>query len=423
MGKAVRRISGQETIDSAHEIYGISSDMLSMTYTGGALKVKESSRISGYGVRVLEKNRLGFSYCQKEDDIQEAIKRAKILSKASPKSGFSFSIKSKYDNLDIFDRSIDPNDIEAYKGIVDQIRDAAASFKGEPRVMLTASRSKITLENSAGFIGSYKRTNLTAYVEAMDGDGYGYDYISATKSPKIDKFISIGSNAAQMAKDMKGAKKPDPGSYLVVMELDTLSSLLDTLMPSFSGDWKRRKMTKLVNGDKTFSEKLTLSEDGLAPGTDARPFDDEGTVSKRREMIGKGYVRSFLYDRETAALAKTKGCGSCSRDSFESVPYISPSNLVIDPGNVKDLAELGRHIEVHSAHGAHTANPTNGDIGLEVTVAFLSEMGVKKPVRNFMLSANVFDLFRDIEAVESKQQIQGDLISPRIAFRSVKVVS
>ena len=423
MGKTVRRISGQKPGDTAHEIYGISSDILSMTYTGGALKVKEASTVSGFGIRVLEKGRLGFSYCQKEDDIQEAIARAKTLSKASPKIDFSFPARSSYKKLDISDRSIDPDDIEGYKGMIDQIRDAAASFKGEPRVIVNVSRSRISLENSAGFTGAYGRTNITAYSEAMDGDGYGYDYISATKPPKISELVSIGHTAAQMAKDMKGAKKPEPGTYLVVMELDTLSSLLDTLMPSLSGDWKRRKMTKLVQGEKVFSEKFTLSEDGLAPGTDARPFDDEGTISMRRQMIGKGYVRSFLYDRETAALSKTQGSGSCSRDSFDSVPYISPSNLVIDAGDVRDFSELGRHIEVHSAHGAHTANPTSGDIGLEVTVAFLVEGGEKKPVRNFMLSGNVFDLFRDIEAIESKQQVHGDLISPRIAFKAIKVVS
>jgi predicted Zn-dependent protease len=40
-----------------------------------------------------------------------------------------------------------------------------------------------------------------------------------------------------------------------------------------------------------------------------------------------------------------------------------------------------------------------------------------------MLSANVFDMFSGIEAIEKKQRTYGSLIAPRIAFRDVRVVS
>ena len=80
-------------------------------------------------------------------------------------------------------------------------------------------------------------------------------------------------------------------------------------------------------------------------------------------------------------------------------------------------------LEVHYAHGSHTANVTTGDIGLEVSAAFMVDKGERKPVKGFMLSGNVFDWFKEIEGLEKKQKTYGSLISPRIAFRDVHVVA
>jgi PmbA protein len=204
---------------------------------------------------------------------------------------------------------------------------------------------------------------------------------------------------------------------------EALLNLMDVFLPSFSGDWKRRAITKLSPGAKAFNGDLTICEDGLAPGTEARPFDDEGTPSKKRLLVENGAVKSFLYDRETAALEGVSESGACVRPGYDLPPSASPSNIVISPGKVNDLAELGRIIELRSAHGSHTANPTSGDIGLEASSAFLVENGKRTPLKGFMVTGNVFDMFANIEAIEKKQTTYGSLIAPRIAFRNVRVVS
>jgi len=405
---------------SGHEVYHVSSRAARLSFSGGELKMKEWGASSGYSIRALNSGRLGFAFCQDEKDVKEKINDARNHARYSVKSGFSFAPKAAFREPDIMDPSLEPDDVEALKALVDEAKEAASSKGGKPRVIATAERDSIAIENTAGFSGGYEKSAFSLYVECMHNDGYGFAFHSSKGLPS--SVAEHGRKAADMALSMQKAGKPESGTYTIVMQPEALESILETLMPSLSGDWKRRKMTKLDIGEK-FDKGFSLYEDGLAKGINARPFDDEGTPSERRALIETGEVKSFLYDRETAALAGIKASGACSRESFDSPPSIGASNLVIAPGSWKDLGEIGRYIEVHSAHGSHTANLTTGDIGLEVSVAYLVEKGKRKPVRGFMLSGNVFDMLSNIEAIEKKQRTYGSLIAPRIAFRGVRAVT
>jgi PmbA protein len=403
-----------------HEIYCLGTESASLSFSGGELKTKESDSSSGYGVRVLEKNKLGFAYCQKEEDIEKAKADAARMSRFSVESKLSFAPQSGYEKMDIFDPALDLQDSAALRSFLDEAREGAESKGGHARVMLDAGRMKVKIDNSAGLHAEYVKTAFSVYAECMHDDGFGMAYVASHRPQSVR---DIGLKAAQMASDMRGAKKPESGTYTVVMEPDALMSVLDTLIPSFSGDWKRRGITKLTAGEKKFSDFFSLSEDGLAQASDCRPFDDEGTPSKKKFLVRDGVVESFLYDRETAALAGVDESGACSRDGYDRPPTIHTSNIVISPGTWNDLNELDKHIELHYAHGSHTANPTSGDIGLEASAAFLVSKGERKPLKGFMLSGNVFDMFADIEGIEKKQETNGSLIAPRIAFRNLRVVS
>ncbi|VVC04818.1 Zinc metalloprotease TldD [Candidatus Bilamarchaeum dharawalense] len=403
-----------------HEIFSFSSKSTSLAFSGGELKTKETDSVTGYGIRVLHDGRLGFCYCQKESDLKKTIDNAREVSRFSAKTKFSFPEKSSFTMPDTVDKSVDPEDFNSLKDFVESARSAAEIHGGKSRIICSADNSSIKLENTSGFLGEYGKSTFSIYAECMHDDGFGFAYCSSIKKP--DSVSEIGSNAANMAKEMRGAKKPDPGSYLLVVDVEALDSILGPLLTSFSGDWKRRGVTK-VTKTKMFSDQLSIYEDGLAQATDSRPFDDEGTPSKQNKLIENGEVKSFLYDRETAALENVAESGACSRASYSSVPGIGSSNIVIEKGNCKDLAEFGKHIELLSAHGSHTANLTSGDIGLEVSTAFLVENGKKKPVKGFMLSGNLFEMFANIEAIESESKVYGSVIAPRIAFKNIKVVS
>jgi PmbA protein len=402
----------------ASEVFFQRSEFTSLTFSGGELKTRETSEESGYGVRVLKDGRLGFAYCQDKEKLDDAKRRAEKLSKFSPKTGFSFPGASSFKTPDIFDKNLDPSDFQTYQSLVEQAREAAESFGARSKIVISAHKSYTHLENSEGFSAGYDDTGFSMYAEVMHGEGLGIGYISSNHLTDVKEE---GLNAAGMARDMQNAKKPKSGKYTVVAQIEALDTLLEVLLPSFSGDWKRRGITSLPG--KRFSEMLSVFDDPLSGGTSSRPFDDEGVPSEKRTLIDNGDVTSYLFDLETAALANEDGGGSCSRDSYDGNPSIGSSNILLSPGDWNDLGEIGKYIELHYAHGSHTANLTTGDVGLEVSGAFLVEGDKRTPLKGFMLSANIFDMFSNIEAVESKTRTLGSLTAPRIAFRDVHVVS
>jgi PmbA protein len=399
------------------------SESASLTFSGGELKVKEAGVSAGYGVRALDKEKLGFAYCQRGDEVEKAVERAVRLSRFSVKSGFSFAPRKRSSKPAIYDPQLAAMDYGVLRGYLEEARKAAESKGGKSRIMLYCMDSSLELENTEGFSDAYDKTDFSIYAECMHGEAFGFAYTTSNRAPESSAPGETGLAAAEMAKAMWNATKPDTGSYTVVLEPEALDSILEILLPSFSGDWKRRKVTRLRAGAKPFSDKFTLCDDGLAQGTDARPFDDEGTPSVRRPLVDRGRIASFLFDRETAALAHENRSGACDRAGYSDAPSINHSNIVISAGDRKDFSDLDRHLEIHSMHGSHTANATTGDFGLDVSVAFLVEKGKRVPVRGFMLSGNVFDMFADIEAIEKSVHVLGGLVAPRMAFGGLKVVS
>ena len=409
-------------IDENIEIYFSKNLSSSLTYSANKIKVKEVSEDEGFGIRVKKNSRVGFSFCSNQNQIREAIEMAKTVAKFSPKTNFNFTPEQKTETWNNYDKKIDPQKIEQIK---DQIDSALSIIEGKtnPRIIVSNSISQTKIENGLGYFGDYKSTVFSAYIEFMIGSGSGFSYFSSIKKPK--NLIKEAQEAYEIAKKMGKARKlKRNGEMKVVFTPSALENLIEILIPSFSGDWFRRKITKINKNKLMFDQRLTLADDPLRKNAiSSRPFDDEGSTSTRKELIGSGIIKNFLFDKETAALAKLDEQGNASRSGYDSRPAISQTNLVIEEGQTKDFDEIGEHIEIISAHGSHTSNPTSGDFGLEVNAAIHKNKGDEIPVRGFLISGNVFECFREIEAIGKEQMQFGTLFSPKIAFKKIKVIS
>ena len=409
---------------SDYEIFKSSGRELSGMFAENTIKVKEFSESSGYGVRAITDKRVGFAYCSTKKEIKTALESAAKLAKFSPVSTFSFQEKRQFKKLKSSDSKIAELEESEMKDAIAQVADAIKSVKARPRVYFSAGTEETSLENSAGFSGSYTKTGITIYAEATSGKGYGFGYLSSISLPK--DFSIVGRDAAEMVTAMKNPKKASAGTYTVVFTQEAFHSLLEVFMPSLSGDWKRRDISKLAEsiGKKIFSEELSMYDDGTLNASGIQPFDDEGVPSAKRTIVENGVLKRFIYNGEIAALEGVSENGFCSREDYAAPPSLSSSNLEISPGDYKNFEdELGDFILVKSLHGTHTSNMTTGDFGVEVNVAFHMKNGKSTPMRGFIISENIFNLFTRIKAIEKDQKTHENLVCPRMAFENVKVVS
>lgn len=406
-----------------HEIYSLKNRSLSLMLSGGKIKPREYSEKEGYSVRVLKEGKLGFAYCEREDRLDNALESAASISRFSPETEFSFSPKESVPSLDIYDSKIAGMEVDELKGILDTLRDGAEKYSRNVKIIVSTLEEKIKLENSEEFGNEYKDTSISIYVEVMDGEGFGYYSNAFTHLP--GNYYDMGLHAAELARKMRKPKRPRPGGYTVIMEVEVVEDILDVLLPSFLGDWKRRGVSTLTTkkGEKFFDEKFSLYDDGTLPGIIGRPFDDEGTPSTRTPLVEKGVIENFAYDRENAFLEGVDRNGQCNRVGFSAPPGIGYSNIEIANGDYENLEEeFPDALVVYSLHGTHTANRTTGDFGVEVN-AGLTAGEKSEAVAGFMLTGNIFNLFKDIKGIERKVKASGSFFSPRIAFGNVKVVS
>lgn len=407
------------------EIYHERETAISLVFSKKQWKSKERHTAEGYGVRVLDKGRLGFSYCQEEKGLAAATQKAKALAAVAPKSRFSFTADKGKSRIKTEDRKLGTLETGELKSMLDELREGAQPYAEHIRIYAGINRSRIRIENPH-WEKRYAKTGFGLYMEATVDEGYGFYHFSGIGLPE-QSWKEIGQETGRMAQRMRQARRPASGEYDVMFAPEAFGSMLEVFLPSFSGDWKRRGTTPWASqiGQMAFDERFTIYEQGDAPASNARPFDDEGTPSRRKALVEKGVLKSFQYDRETAALERLVGeGGQCSREGYDNAPGIGGSNFVIAPGDTRSISEETKeYLYIRSLHGTHTANTTTGDFGAEVNMAFHVKGETRKPMRGFLLTGNVFNLFKRIECIERTIQTYDNLRLPLILFQRLKVVS
>ncbi|MBN2121734.1 TldD/PmbA family protein [Candidatus Micrarchaeota archaeon] len=415
------RVFKSEKLGEA-EIYSSFANSLSVEYAGGTYKSKEFSSDSGYGIRVLNGGRVGFSHANLEKDVGKCAKTAKSLSRFSPKTGFSFEpAHASYPKAETFDSKAAELEPELAFSAIEEILQEIKGHAEPTRVSIGFMEGMERVSNTSGVEAESRHSYVSVYAEAKKGTGLGFSIYSSCFLP--DDFGKLGEEAGKIAAAMDKSAPLKSGNFRVKFSHQALSSLLGFMLFHFDGDNRRRGISTLKSGEKKFCESFTLISDPLAKADAACPFDGEGAPSAPIDLVREGRVGGFLYDRYTAALEGVEAGGCCQRSDYSSLPRAGITNLVIPAGEIPESEFPQDYLEVVSFHGIHTSDPVSGDFGVDVDIAFLHKEGKRKiPVSNMLLSGNVFNLFKRIEAIGKEQHTHGGLVSPEIWFSGVHLI-
>lgn len=281
------------------------------------------------------------------------------------------------------------------------------------------------LMNSAGLDVNYDCSLVYRVVSAAvkDGEEASDDY-RIIPLEKEDAQVSV-DKAVKGALSKLGADSVDSGKYNVIMDSNTVRSLLTTYAAVFSARSAYMKTTLLAGkeGQMVASPLVTLVDDPFYPEKFGHcPFDGEGVAVYTKNIIEKGELKTLLYNRMYAKLLGKETTGNAS-----DAKQIEPKGLYVAPGEYTSealLNKLGSGLYITDLNGLHAgANVQSGDFSLQAE-GFLVENGKKtRPVKNITIADNFFNILKKVDAI-SDTVVFGtgsDFGAPEMLFSDISV--
>jgi TldD protein len=158
-------------------------------------------------------------------------------------------------------------------------------------------------------------------------------------------------------------------------------------------------------------DELSIVDDGtMARERGYLAFDDEGVPSRKTYLLKEGRIAGHLHSRQTAAKMGENLTGNCRAINYRFAPIVRMTNTYIEPRSAtleQMLGEMQSGLYVVGALGGMTELES---FTFSSQYAWLVENGRKtKLIRDVILSGNIFDILRRIDAIGSDLELHGGL--------------
>ncbi len=393
----------------------------------------------GLSIRVIRGGKVGFSFttsletpridaaCRQAFDVAE-------LMPDDPNVGFLSFSELAYPAVDRFDEKstkvpLDTKIARAFE-LERMCRAEDKRVTGLRSAAIGETLYEVHLVDSNGehleHRSSLYTASLTCKAEGPDGDAQmGGDMRFANDFASLD-VAAAAREAARTATELLGAKRAPTMQCPAVLKNSVVAELIEFLSSSFSAEQidKGRSMLARKLGERIFSDKVTLLDDGLLEGGFATsPFDGEGVPSRKNTLVDQGFMSGALYDVYYAKKLGKEPSGVSAR-GIKSPPSIAFTNLYIKPGAAKFdalIGDISKGILITDLMGVHTANPVTGDFSLGASGILIEGGKLTRPVQGFAVAGNVLELFRRMQSVGSDLRFFGNVGAPSVRVSELSV--
>src|SRR5438093_5959303 len=327
---------------------------VSVSHARGVGKTEklERSESQDIGLRVLVGTRQAMvsSSDRSPAMLGELVERTLAMARAVPEDPFCgladpAEIARDWPSLDM----LDPEEPSAERLIeraraAEEAALAVAGVTNSEGAEAGWGRSRIALAASNGFAGAYAGSSLGVSVSVIGGSGTqmerDYDFASAVYAADLRDPAEIGRSAGERAVKRLGARKMATCRCPVVFDPRVARSFISHLLGAISGPSIARGTSFLKDrlGERIFPEAITIIDDPHRHrGLRSKPFDGEGIANRRRALIDKGVLTTWLLDLRSARQLKLKTTGHAARGTA-SPPSPSATNVWIEPGAMSPKA-------------------------------------------------------------------------------------
>jgi PmbA protein len=269
-------------------------------------------------------------------------------------------------------------------------------------------RSSIALAASNGFAGSYSGSSHGVSASVIAGSGTGmerdYDYSSSIYSVDLRDPTEIGKSAGERAVKRLGAKKMPTCRCPVVFDPRVARGFISHLLGAISGPSIARGTSFLKDrlGERIFPEAITMIDDPHRQrGLRSKPFDGEGIANRRRAIIDKGVLTTWLLDLRSARQLGLTTTGHAARGTA-SPPSPSATNVWIEPGAMSPkelIADIASGFYVTEMMGMGV-NGVTGDYSRGASGFWIDKGEIAFPVSEMTVAGNLKDIFSRLVAAD-----------------------
>jgi len=325
---------------------------------------------------------------------------------------------------------LDPGDRDvSLEERIDEARRAERTARGfDPRITnsegseATSSFSRIASGNTSGFLAEYESAahSLSSMPIASEGGAMQTDhwFSVARHRRALEEPEAVGRRAAERALARLGARRVATCEVPVIFDGVSARSLLGNLASCLSGYAIYRRSSFLADrlGETIASELLSVVDDGRLPaGLGSRPFDGEGLPTRRKVVIERGKLETYLLDSYSGRKLEMASTGNAAR-SAGSAPRVSPTNLWIEPGTSsleEMIAGTERGLLVTGLFG-FGFNAVTGDFSRGATGVWIERGERIHPVEEITIAGNLAEMLTKIDAVGSELIWLGSVAAPAL---------
>ncbi|WP_350344643.1 TldD/PmbA family protein [Proteinivorax tanatarense] len=404
------------------------------------LKEVNSKKKTEISLRIVKDGNMGTAVATSLDD-ETIIDRAVIALKNQKSEAIVFPNKENAADVISWSEEIKNMDTKKLTDFAfeqsKRLKDAADDINFG--VNATRSYRKVHILNSSGFDKCYEYTNLSLSLSTITDKGFA----GASKEFSTGKIPQVNTEDIQdLIKMHRLSSNPitlDNEKMPVIFTGKVMGSLMLRVLGGVNGGNVVKDISPLKNkvGQQLFSKNITIRDDGKMPfGVNTCLFDDEGTPSQNTMLYDKGVLKNYLVGiSQSKKLDKDPTGNAFKRTLFskeiEDKPAVFDTNIVIE-GNHKDDKEIIKGIKrglfITGVMGAHTGNINQGEFSMNISSGYLIEDGkLVGQVKGSMIAGNIYDLFKNIEAVGTKYEVMRSIFyhmgySPMVCFSSANIV-
>jgi len=288
---------------------------------------------------------------------------------------------------------------------------------------------RVIYVGSHGFAGEYSASTFGHSVSpvaqhngAMQRD---YWYSSNRKFAKLDSSKHVGEKAARRVLRRLGGRKVKTCEVPIVFDPDMAASLLRNLASAING-YSLYKGASFLAGKlntRIGSDLLNVIDDGTIPGAlGSRPFDAEGLPIRKKTVVEKGELKTYLLDTYSGKKLGMASTGNASRSVGEP-PGVSPANFYLVPGTdspeqIIGSVKNGLYVTEMIGFGV---NMVTGDYSRGAAGMWIENGELAFPVEEITVAGNLKEMFHNIEMVGNDLDMRSRIATPTVKISRMTI--